>query len=301
MNTISKINTAIYKDPSLIEELYKSPNINNGFLTRVLKKAIPCRIGIEFEYSDVKPFLFGFKNKYGHENFLEVYKVIDVKSDDIDDVEDHATISTPDIEYLSHNTRNICNFYIYYNSDTNTFTGYSYNDSSYVFDYETETPVSLEEREVESNGCTPGYCCNDLTEIRFSFNSFKHLVYLQKFLQDMNEFCELDKKGGIHIHLDMLPYIATSARYNFTIKNYLTNRLSEIEHIFPKYTGKYNYREVGIRSKRTYVNISRLNTLEFRIAPLTFSYSVLMGWIKDLIKFRSKLITDIFGHSKKIK
>lgn len=300
MNTISKINTAIYKDPSLIEELYKSPNINNGFLTRVLKKAIPCRIGIEFEYSDVKPFLFGFKNKYGHENFLEVYKVIDVKSDDVG-----AISSTPDIDYSSYNIRNsnIRNFYTYYNSDTNTFTRFSYNDSSYGFDYEIEPSISIssEEREVESNGCTPGYCCNDLTEIRFSFNSFKHLVYLQKFLQDMNEFCELDKKGGIHIHLDILPYIATNARYNVTIKNYLTNRLSEIEHIFPKYTGKYNHREVGIRSKRTYVNISRLNTLEFRIAPLTFSYSVLMGWIRDLIKFRSKLITDIFGHSKKIK
>ena len=62
--------------------------------------------------------------------------------------------------------------------------------------------------------------------------------------------------------------------------------------IFPKYTGKYNKREVGIGKKATYLNISNKKSLEFRIAPLSFDYTTVINWVIQCIKFRNKVIHD---------
>lgn len=63
-----------------------------------------------------------------------------------------------------------------------------------------------------------------------------------------------------------------------------------MEAIFPEYQGKYNKREVGIRKKGTYVNFSLHDSIEFRIAPLTFEYETLLDWIIKCNKFVSELI-----------
>ena len=131
---------------------------------------------------------------------------------------------------------------------------------------------------------------DDIYEIRISLSDFHQLGGLYKFMQDLSEFCKLHENGGIHIHLDMSMYKLNGCTKTLEVKQYIEHRLDEIGEIFPKYTGTYNLKSVGVIEKRTWVNISRLNTLEFRIAPLTFDYNTLMNWILKLVKFRQNLI-----------
>jgi hypothetical protein len=131
-----------------------------------------------------------------------------------------------------------------------------------------------------------------IREVRVSIKDFHQLAGLYKFMQDLPKYCRLHQNGGIHIHVDMNEFNFYKMKQRKAVKNYITNRLYQIERIFPKYTGTYNKRMVGDRAKGTWVNMSRLDTLEFRTAPLTFDYYTLMGWIVKLIKFRRILIHD---------
>lgn len=128
-----------------------------------------------------------------------------------------------------------------------------------------------------------------IMESRISLSDFRQLKGLYIFLQDIKEFCTLHEGGGIHIHVDMSSYTIEDCKLR-EVKNYINNRLDEVAAIFPPYTGKYNKKRVGVHEKSTWVNISRLNTLEFRIAPLTFDYNTLITWIIKLIKFRNSVI-----------
>lgn len=125
-----------------------------------------------------------------------------------------------------------------------------------------------------------------LIETRISIIDFHQLAGLYRFMQDLPEFCTLHEGGGIHIHIDMSKY---TDRLN-EIKSYIEDRLDKIGEMFPTYTGNYNKKKVGICSKQSWVNISRLNTLEFRILPLTFDYELLISWIFSIVKFRRELI-----------
>ena len=127
-----------------------------------------------------------------------------------------------------------------------------------------------------------------LVESRISIKDYHQLSGLYKFMQDLPEFCTLHEGGGIHIHVDVSKYYMVED----IVVPYLTKRLDEIGAIFPPYTGKFNKKKVGWRYKGTWVNVSNLNTLEFRIAPLTFDYTTLINWVFKLIKFRQKFIHD---------
>ncbi len=128
-----------------------------------------------------------------------------------------------------------------------------------------------------------------LTEVRVCLRDFHQLKGLYLIMQDMVEFCKLHEGGGIHIHVDISMY-KLNFKKSKEVQRYIYHRLTDVAKIFPKYTGKYNHREVGIRRKSTWVNISRLNTLEFRIAPLTFNYVDLIKWIHGVVKFRQEVI-----------
>lgn len=139
------------------------------------------------------------------------------------------------------------------------------------------------------------FITDNLYEIRVSIDKYKQLSSLYKILNDISKYCNYHQNGGIHIHIDMTQYLTTNRNSELEglMSRYISRRLDEIIKIFPKYTGKYNKKEVGIMRKKTYVNISRLGTLEFRIAPLTFDYTTLMTWISGLMRFRRKLITEL--------
>lgn len=128
-----------------------------------------------------------------------------------------------------------------------------------------------------------------ITEVRICLRDFHQLKGLYLMMQDMVEFCKLHEGGGIHIHVDISMY-KLSYKKTSEIQGYISNRLDDVAEIFPKYKGKYNKKKVGIKTKATWVNISRLNTLEFRIAPLTFNYVDLIKWIHGVVKFRQEVI-----------
>lgn len=153
-------------------------------------------------------------------------------------------------------------------------------------------------KDFSSDLCSSDLCNeNYLYEVRVSIDKYKQLSSLHRILGDISKYCNYHQNGGIHIHVDMTQYLTPSwdsdSELSKLMSRYITRRLDEIIKIFPKYTGSYNNKEVGIRRKKTYVNISRLNTLEFRIAPLTFDYTTLITWISGLMKFRRKLITEL--------
>ena len=207
-------------NPTLIPILLKDTSVNNGFIYRELRKALPCRIGIEFEMG--KLFLDGFKNKYdtnANDDSMEAfYKVHEIRSD---------MFSSEDDKIL---------------------------------------------------------------ETRVSIKDYHQLSGLYRFMQDLPEFCLLHEGGGIHIHIDMSMF--KLGRKIHEIQNYISKRLDIVGNLFPHYKGKYNNREVGIRRKATWVNISTKDTLEFRILPLTFDYYTLMTWIVGIVKFRNTLIHE---------
>lgn len=239
-----KILYAIKHNPLLIPVLHRDTSINKGFLYRELTKAVPCRIGIEFELSG------DFRKK-----FCEKYNKVD----------DKGTIS----KLKSTIDKTMAKFYGVYEINSDYFSNIT-DDTIY--------------------------------EIRVSIKDFHQLSGLYKFMQDMKEFCKLHEHGGIHIHVDMTKYPMNYSDKLTEVRNYITNRLDEIAKIFPKYTGTCNKKAVGIAHKETWVNISRLSTLEFRIAPLTFDYSTLINWILKVIKFRQNLIHKcrLVKHPKKI-
>lgn len=222
-----KVKYAIYNNPLLINTLLRDTSINKGMIHRLLHKAIPCRIGIEFELAGV--FTKGFNKKYN--------------------------------KNLNDSNKNTMLTKFYEVKEIN------------------EDPVDYNNEE------------DALREIRISIDSPKQLVGLYVFMQDLSEFCRLHQNGGIHIHVD-ISQLALLSQTKELCQRYIKNRLTEVGKIFPKYTGKYNKRQVGISYKSTWVNISIKKSLEFRIAPLTFNYSTLVGWIRQLIVFRQNLVRD---------
>ena len=202
----------------------KDLSISKGMIYRELNKALPCRVGIEFELAG---------------NFVGNF------------VAEHP-------ECLSNFEDFIRDYYGVY---------------TFCADSDTET-------------------LDAIRELRVSLKDFHQLVGLYKFMQDLTKYCRIHQNGGIHIHLDMTEFNFKKCKQRRVVKNYITKRLTEIGKIFPKYTGTYNMKRVGDIEKGTWVNMSRLGTLEFRIAPLTFDYNTLMTWIVKLVRFRRILIHD---------
>lgn len=136
-----------------------------------------------------------------------------------------------------------------------------------------------------------------ITEIRISIDDFHGLQGLYDFLQDVNEFCIIHPNGGIHFHLDLSRYFSSNDwkecnRYVRACMNWCSKRLDRLETILPKYTGTYNKKKVAFKSKASWINFSRLTTMEVRIAPLTFEYATLISWIAGLSKFRNEMLNQ---------
>ena len=70
-------------NPTLIPILLRDTSVNNGLIYRELRKALPCRIGIEFEMG--KLFLDGFREKYDEnatdKSMERYYGVFEIRSD----------------------------------------------------------------------------------------------------------------------------------------------------------------------------------------------------------------------------
>ena len=223
-----------------------------------MRKALPCRIGIEFEMG--ANFRVGFQKKYNpkatDKDIAKHYGVLEVRCDDAKISYDQAIRRRR--EYIrqleaAHNNLNM---------DEPCCSDSVHDD------------------------------CDKIIESRVSIKDFSQLAGLYKFMQDLPEFCTLHEGGGIHIHIDMSMFPYENKAKEKEVHKWLTRRLDEIGNLFPKYKGKYNRKEVGIRTKSTWLNMSSKHTLEFRTPPLTFDYYTLMTWIVRIVKFRNKLIHE---------
>lgn len=239
-------------NPTLIPALLRDTSVNKGLIYRELRKALPCRIGIEFEMG--ANFRSGFQTKYNpkakDEDIAKFYKVLNIRCDDA-----KVTLN----QALSRQNR---------------------------------IRRELREAQQDVSRDEPADDPDRLIESRISIKDYSQLVGLYKFMQDLPEFCTLHEGGGIHIHIDMSMFPYRGKAKENEIHKWITHRLDEVGSLFPPYKGKYNRKEVGVNRKSTWVNMSGKHTLEFRILPLTFDYATLMSWIVGIVKFRNKLIHE---------
>lgn len=128
----------------------------------------------------------------------------------------------------------------------------------------------------------------DLEEFRVSISNYKQLKGLYDLLLEASKFCKFSDNSGIHIHIDWEKYLNNHTKC--LAEKWFNSHLTEVESIFPEYKGQYNERKACIDSKRSYVNIrSFLKSIEFRIAPLTFDYSILINWIIECTKLVKRM------------
>jgi hypothetical protein len=112
---------------------------------------------------------------------------------------------------------------------------------------------------------------------------------LYDILKEMAKYCSMSDDCGIHIHIDLTKYDTDNQRSEAV--KWFNKHLSDVESIFPKYVGNYNKR-VAQKGKGAWVNLSSHGTVEFRIAPLTFDYEVLIVWIVKCSKLVSQMVNE---------
>lgn len=246
-------------NPTLIPALLRDTSVNKGLIYRELRKALPCRIGIEFEMG--KLFLEGFKKKYDEkatdESMAKHYGVFEIRSD---------KITTSNVPRRRQRVIRAC---------TSDMDDRLVNEGDPDWNLGEDIP-SVDDKIIET---------------RISIKDFRQLAGLYRFMQDLPEFCLMHEGGGIHIHIDMSMFTLGDKKSK-EVQRYITKRLDEVGELFPPYKGKYNRKEVGINHKATWVNISGKKTFEFRTPPLTFDYYTLMTWITGVVKFRNKVIHE---------
>jgi hypothetical protein len=126
-------------------------------------------------------------------------------------------------------------------------------------------------------------------EIRVSIQDYSQLNGLYNILNEMAKYCAISQDCGIHIHVDLTKYGKDNQKRRAV--DWFSRHLSDVESIFPKYTGTYNKR-IAQCGKGSYVNLSAHDTVEFRIAPLTFDYELLITWIVKCCKLVSRMISE---------
>lgn len=158
----------------------------------------------------------------------------------------------------------------------------------------------------ESND--PNYWANQqsLNEHRVSVLGFRQLVGFHKVLETMKSDLISCPGSGIHIHIDISPFIpdkiedrrGTYERWLENIRNQMVINLDMVYEIFgSKYTGEYNRKSCRIDQKGNWVNIrSGFKTIEFRIGELTFDYEELI----DIVIKLQKLTKEVMRKAHKI-
>lgn len=121
----------------------------------------------------------------------------------------------------------------------------------------------------------------NIIEHRISFLGYKQIAGLHSILQDMSKVCKLTE-SGIHIHIDINDILSNIFNnHGITIlQEQFEKRLNKIESIVGKYYGTVNYKKAGCENKKCWVNIRNTTkeSVEIRIAPLTFDYTTIIDW-----------------------
>lgn len=277
---LDKINHAIYHNPKLIPTLLKDCSISNGLIYSRLRRAVPRRVGIEFEClgDPASHYKFNYNDISKSSQLSDIFKLTSYSQD--------RPLDSSKSDYYEYVSSICSDDYIecYNQNDYDLDPDDDSELDSYDGDSDSECITCARLPEIDSQ--------NDLfNELRVSISDYTQLSGLYDILKLFKESCYLPEGGGIHIHIDFSEY-RKSRNNRLKSKKWLTKHLTEVENIFPKYNGTYNNKSVGIEQKGTYVNISRHGTIEFRIAPLTFEYGTLIEWIVKCNKLVTRLIHE---------
>ena len=146
---------------------------------------------------------------------------------------------------------------------------------------------------------------NEFNEHKIRISDHKQLTGLYNILADMKKHCRLNMDSGIHIHIDITDLFAHPSfkRYGEVdsslvakfVASYLEPRMDEIEQIFypgSKYLGGYNTsKAITTWKNHKWVAVRHgYNTIEFRIAPMTFEYTDIARWCVELCQLVNKMI-----------
>lgn len=129
----------------------------------------------------------------------------------------------------------------------------------------------------------------DYIEHKISIRNYKQLTGLYNILKDINQHCTLNIISGIHIHVD---FPICDLIRNYVVHKFFTKTCTNgtMERIFGS-TKDLNYlKENNCSSFKTswiFLN-TNLNTIEFRIAPMTFDYSTIVNWMIEVNKLVTK-------------
>lgn len=144
---------------------------------------------------------------------------------------------------------------------------------------------------------------NGFNEHKISIINWSQLEGLYNILEEMKSVCRLNEGSGIHIHLDLHPeFSIVKDPYEITkiFKRHLD--IDVVEKIFypnSKYTPSYNTdRQVGFGKGNNWIGIrDAYQSIEFRLAPMSFEYSEIVRWIVECTKLVDA-ICDKYIHSK---
>lgn len=137
-----------------------------------------------------------------------------------------------------------------------------------------------------------GECFN---EHQIRIKGYKQLIGLYNILEDMKRYCILNPASGIHIHLDLAMEWRQESSKRVALANKITKNMDKIEQIFypgSKYIPNHNYdRSCNPYSKGSaWVSIRDYNSVEFRLAPMSFEYTDIVRWIVECTKLLNSLI-----------
>ena len=142
----------------------------------------------------------------------------------------------------------------------------------------------------------------DYNEHAISIANYTQLTGLYNVLADMKKYCTLNESSGCHIHVDLSKLYNGSSTSLFSqieykygegglmtkLRDFLTDKCRDgtIEKIFGVYTPSMMTQKLcDIDYKIAWVNIrSNFASVEFRTAPMTFDYHIIVKWFVEVNK-----------------
>jgi hypothetical protein len=136
----------------------------------------------------------------------------------------------------------------------------------------------------------------DYCEHRISITGYRQLEGLFKVLEDMKRDCILNGQSGCHIHIDLNPTLKRFKPYYEScfypsllyqeLQIFMNKKLRDktIYNILGIYAGQYPP-TCQIGDKCSQINIrTDYKSIEFRTAPMTFDYFLIITWFIKLNK-----------------
>jgi hypothetical protein len=256
------LRTILY-NPDNFHQLLKTYS-DHAAVFGVIKKYFPYDIGLEIEAFDDKTY----------KNNIEAQKEFLMIKENV-----FFTTTSPSIRRKNRIRR--------YHQRVGQYPHFSIQDSYMSKFYREIAYDRVAEIDRQSNG-------EYTARLYMNHTATKALVILNGLLKYMKKYCPFNKKSGIHIHVDS----RDMEEYGIFDRGFRKNRFNkkflfeipESKYSFPKkylddavikifnYKGEYNRKQVSV-SKAAIRFHSKYNTIEYRMARMTYKFNVIVRWI----------------------